>query len=471
MNVASSVAAALADRAATAPGAGALAIDDRRWTAAELTDDVAAAAGWLDPRLAASPSHVNGQPRVAVCVADPADQLRWALAADWIGAAAAVLDVRWPPVVLAAALEEVQPDLVVRHGPDRADRPHTGAPAAVQEHHIGWISLTSGTSGPPRALGRTRQSWIASFPAFSHLTGLSAADTVLVPGPLSSSMFAFAAFHTLAVGARVRLLPGWRPALAAGAQITVAQLVPTMLADLLDQAGQSDLRPRVVVTAGAKLQPDLERRVRAAWPQTHVVEYYGSSEQSFVTARVGGDPGTVGRPFPGVQVEIRDDNGHRLPTGESGVIWTRSPYAAVGYLDETPGRFRQVGGWVSVGDRGRLDGAGVLTLLGRDRIATGGASVDPAAVEAVLRVAPSVRDVVVLGLPHPRLGEVVAAVVECRTDCRLSSLRRYARDNLAEAQRPRRWYAVEHLPRTGSGKPARAELLAAVQEGRLLPLS
>jgi long-chain acyl-CoA synthetase len=94
--------------------------------------------------------------------------------------------------------------------------------------------------------------------------------------------------------------------------------------------------------------------------------------------------------------------------------------------------------------------------------------VQPAAVEAVLRAADGVRDAVVLGLPHPRLGELVVAVID--GDINLAAVRRDARLRLAAAQLPRRWYAVEAMPRTGTGKPARGELLAAVQDGTLRPL-
>ncbi|MGI8694055.1 MAG: class I adenylate-forming enzyme family protein [Geodermatophilaceae bacterium] len=453
------IAVALSARAAAAPDAEALSFGNRRWSAAELAADVVAAAGWL----AARPTDPGR--RLAICVDDPAAQLIWVLAAEWIGATPAVLDPRWPRAHLAAALGQIEPALVIHDHEAGARR----AAECPPHDHGEWISFTSGTSGTPRALRRTRESWTASFPAFTELTALMADDVVLVPGPLSSSMFSFAALHAVSVGAGVRLLSGWRPGLAGASQVTVAHLVPTMLADLLDNP--DGIRPRLVVCAGAKLAAELERRARAAWPGIVFVEYYGSTEQSFVSARVGDDPDTVGRAFPGVRVEIRDDNGGPLPTGSRGMIWTRSPYAAGGYMDAGSGRFRQVGGWVSVGDRGRLDGTGVLTLLGRDEITTGGTTVDPAAVEAVLAAAPGVRDAVVLGLPHVRLGEVVAAVLECGPDVTLASMRLLARKQLGSAQRPRRWYAVEALPRTGGGKADRAALVAAVQGGRLRPLS
>lgn len=461
-----SIPAVLAARAAVAPDAEALAAGDRRWTAADLAADVAAAANWLAARVGP-----DTRGRLAICVADPADQLIWALAAQGIDSTPAVLDPRWPPAQLAAALAQLGPALVVRHPATLvASLPASVVPAGCTDAaDSGWISFTSGTTGVPRALHRTCESWTESFPAFTELTALTAGDLVLVPGPLSSSMFAFAALHAVSVGARIRLLSGWRSGYADTAQVTVAHLVPTMLADLLDNP--DGIRPRLVVCAGAKLPAELERRARATWPGVEIVEYYGSTEQSFVTARVGADPGAVGRPFPAVHLEIRDDTGSTLPAGSPGVIWTRSPYAADGYLDAGSGRFRQDGGWVSVGDRGLLDGAGVLTLLGRNQITTGGTTVDPAAVEAVLAAAAGVRDAIVLGLPHARLGEVVAAVLECDPDVTLASVRLLAREQLGSAQRPRRWYAVEDLPRTSGGKPDRAGLLEAVQAGRLRALS
>lgn len=464
------VAAAVMARALARPDGGALALGARRWSAAELAADVAAAGGWLAGRLAAEPLRAEPAvraPRVAICVPDPADQLVWALGADRVGAAAAVLDVSWPRAQMAAALDQIRPALIVRHRPDHVTSVDVSAMATRSTDATGgWISFTSGTSGAPRALSRTRDSWTASFPAFSRLTGVTAADTVLVPGPLSSSMFAFAAFHALAAGACVQLLPKWSPTFRGGPEITVAHLVPTMLADLLGSSAHS---PRVVVTAGAKLPAGLEASARDTWPGVTIVEYYGSSEQSFVTARVGGDPGTVGGPFPGVDMQIRGADDAVVPPGVDGQIWSRSPFGCDDALGPAAGRLCRDGDWLSVGDRGRLDRHGSLVLSGRGAILTGGCTVLAAAVEAILAAAPGVADVVVIGLPHERLGEIVAAVLEPLPGATLArrELREWARSRLTAVQQPRRWYVVPRLPRTATGKAARAEIIAGALAGEL----
>ncbi len=447
------VAAALARHARRHPDRTAVTAGARRWTFAELDEVVSRSAATMRD------AGVGPGDRVAVALGDPADQLRWALAADRLDGCPAVLDPRWPAARSRAALDSLRAAAVVNA---------TGVvarPGAAGSGGAGWIAYTSGSSGTPRAVARTRRSWTASFAAFTELTGLGRQDRVLVPGGLSSSMCAFAALHALHRGAALDLLSGWDPVLVPAA-CTVAHLVPTMLRDLV--IARSPLRARLLISAGAALDPELERAARAVWPGTRVLEYYGSSEQSFVSVRTG-PPGSVGTAFPGVQIQIRATDRSVLPPGRPGLIWTRSPFSAQGYLDDAGGRFRRCGDWVSVGDRGTLDSTGTLRLLGRDTVVTGGTTVDPAAVEGELRTVAGVQEAVVFGLPHPRLGEVVVAVLTGQLPP-LRVLRAHARDRLAPAERPRRWFALPTMPVTTGGKPARAELLAAAREGRLRPV-
>ncbi len=450
------VAAEQARQAARTPDAPALVSGNRRWTAGELAADVRSATAQLGG-LPVGP--------VAILLAEPAEQLIWALAADAAGAIAAVLDTRWPVPHRDAALALVGAAAIVRTHDHEAVVRRVAACPPHDHGGRGWIAFTSGSSGVPGAVLRRPTSWSDSYAAFTRLTDIAPGDRVLVPGPLSSSLCAYAALHAVAEGAAVVLLPRWDPGRFPA--VDVAHLVPAMLADLI--GAPAAVPPRVVVSAGATLEPGLELRARQRWPDLRIVEYYGSTEQSFVTARVGGDAATVGAPFPGVELQIRSDNGRPLPPGTPGVIWTRSPYAGERELGarEPAGR---VGGWLSVGDRGVLDAAGILTLLGRERIVTGGATVEPAVVETVLRELAGVRDAVVVGLPHERLGEVVAAAMDCEPGLRLGTAREHARTRLSAAQRPRHWYAAV-LPRTANGKPARAEVTAAVRAGLLRRLS
>jgi long-chain acyl-CoA synthetase len=159
------------------------------------------------------------------------------------------------------------------------------------------------------------------------------------------------------------------------------------------------------------------------------------------------------RPFPAVEVVVRE-----------GLIWVRSPWLCQGYAGE-PGPLQQaVDGFATVGDRGHLTD-GVLTVNGRsDAVLTAGATVIVADVEQLLRRVAGC-DVVVLGLPHARLGAQLVAVLTNRDRHR----RAYAtaRAALSRAQRPVRWYLRPELPLTDAGKVDRRRLADLVARGAL----
>ena len=296
------------------------------------------------------------------------------------------------------------------------------------------VALTSGSSSSPRLVARTRASWQASVDAFAAATATTTGTRVLVPGPLSSTLFLHAAWHARQVGATLLTDP-----LDASSAWDVAHVTPRQLGAMLESA--ADLTGRTVVVGGAALHPGTTRLAHDRG--VHVIAYYGAAELSFVA--VGTD---VLRPFPGAQVASRN-----------GVLWVRSPFVCSGYLGTTaaggpPGSLRRdPDGWATVGDRGQTppDGSVVVQGRGDEAVQTGGATVQVADVEAVVRAAPGVTDVVAFGAPHPDLGQVVVAAVESRT-ATVSQLRGWARDGLDRAARPRRWWVVAALPRTAAGK-------------------
>ncbi|MEK6443353.1 AMP-binding enzyme [Pseudonocardia sp. T1-2H] len=150
-----------------------------------------------------------------------------------------------------------------------------------------------------------------------------------------------------------------------------------------------------------------------------------------------------------------------------GVLRLRSPLAFDGYL--RGGELEPAPEWSSVGDRVELRGDGTLVVHGRDSatISSGGRLVSAEEVEAVLRAVPGVDDVLVTGTPHPRLGALVTAVVEADTAPALAELRAAARAALEPGKRPRRWLRTKALPRTASGKPARALVAEQLADGTL----
>ncbi|MFE3453656.1 class I adenylate-forming enzyme family protein [Nonomuraea sp. NPDC059194] len=396
----------------------------------------------------ARPLPHTGKGLVAITLSDPVDQLVAVLAADLAGATPLLCDEEQRERMADTVPVDLSVDapLPLAEGAGVTTEPTAG--------DLVWACLTSGSAGRPRAVVRTRASWAGSFPHLDDLAGIGPDDVVLVPGPLVSSLYGFAAVHALATGATV-IVPGrWSPGSLATQlrQATVVHLVPHRLPAVLDVLAEVGGPLRTAVVGGAALPP--HARDLAARAGVKVVAYYGATEMSFVAVDADG---TGLRPFPEVEIEVRD-----------GEVWARSPWLAEGYLAQAPGPLKtDVEGWMSVGDlaepyrpgqplrlRGRGDGA----------IQTGGATVVPEDVEAVLRGVPGVTDLVVIGSPHPELGSVVTAVLEGTPPSR-AALEAVARGGLDAAQRPRRWYAMGDLPRTPTGKPARALVAARLAEG------
>jgi long-chain acyl-CoA synthetase len=298
-----------------------------------------------------------------------------------------------------------------------------GAPVALP---------TSGTSGAPRWIVRTTESWTSSFAAVSELVGLTASSRVWVPGPLSATMNLFAAVHATVLSAR--LVDG--PATA-----THAHLTPTALTRLLDD--RTPLAGLTLVVAGDRLPRVLRDRAVDAGAVVH--HYYGAAELSFVAWGSHTDDLVA---FPGVDVAVRD-----------GDIWVRTPYLCSGYAGP-PGPLR-VGsdGFATVGDRGRLTDGRIVVTGRPDAVVVAGTVVEATDVEAALR-GHAVGELAVVGVPHRTLGRVLAVVLTEPRD--LDGVRRLARAHLDGARRPRLWFEVPALPSTPAGKLDRQALVSLV---------
>ncbi|MFF2623216.1 AMP-binding protein [Oerskovia jenensis] len=464
--------AVLAHARSSAGGRCALRSPERSRTYRALAADVAVGAEFLR----ATGTVVGAV--VAISLPDPVDLLTALLAVDLAGATPLVCDHTWSRAQRAEVLRTIAPAgfvevplprgnaadaLAPLSGPPASSLPDDVAPAEQSASVLAWAGFSSGSTGRPRAVVRTRGSWAGSFPAAARLTGTRPEDTVLVPGPLASSLYCFAAVHALATGACVQLAKGDAAITTALATSDVVHLVPSALEPILDatEAGAPS-RLRTAVVGGASLPDDV--RERAARAGVGVVTYYGAVELSFVAIDTDG---TGLHPFPGVEVEVRE-----LPGATLGEVWVRSPWVAQGYLARATGPFRREGEWCTVGDLAEVptsgSGGAPLVLRGRGdgAILTGGATVVPEDVEVVLRAIPGVEDVVVVGTPHRRLGAVVTAVVQCADRPGLRAhLERVARASLSSAQRPRHWYGVRALPRTPSGKAARGAISEALLSG------
>jgi malonyl-CoA/methylmalonyl-CoA synthetase len=230
--------------------------------------------------------------------------------------------------------------------------------------------------------------------------------------------------------------------------------VPTMYALLRDADALPGLRGlRLLVSGSAPLDPVLFADVEAIAGQAPV-ERYGMSETVMLTSNpVRGErrAGSVGLPLPGVQV--------RLGAGDG--VEVNGPNVFRGYWerpDATAEAF-SADGWFRTGDVGERDADGYLRLVGRasDLIITAGYNVYPREVEDAIREHEAVVDVAVVGLPDPTWGETVAAYVVLRGDLDAlePELATLVEERLAAYKRPRRWVAVDALPRNAMGKVQR----------------
>lgn len=443
-----------------------------------------AAVGTSIRRVAAALAERDVHPGdlVAVDPAEPGELLIALLGADAAGAVPLVCDPSWTAEQVHTVVDAVRPVLRVSRLAPLLDRPASRMPLPKPgPGDAAWAGFSSGSTGRPRAVVRTRASWTASYPALDRLAGSPHRQRVLVPGPLSSSLFCFAALYALASGAHLDVPGRWIPRRACTglSRADVVHAVPHMLEQMVTDLEAGDITPRArtALVGGAALPAQLRERATAVGMR--VIAYYGAVELSFVAV----DPDGSGlRPFDEVEIDVRP----LRPGADLGEVWVRSPWLATGYLGGVTGPLRRDdAGWATVGDLADAAGPwlstrdglprsgwghGRLTLRGRGdgAVLTAGATVIPDDVEAVLKAVPGVGDVVVVGTPHDHLGAVVTAVVEtCGRDVDRAELDRVAQRDLSPAQRPRRWWQIDQLPRTPTGKPARAVVSEQLLSGTL----
>lgn len=395
------------------------------------------------------------------------------------------------PGVTVLSLEEDVPAAVRRH--EGAElRVHDADPddAAV-------ILYTSGTSGRPKGAVHTHRNLTSVIQYHVFNDTLSARMAALMGGPadlpprrhlLALPLFHIACLHNLAVP---RLASGSTVVMHQGAfdvdavlrlieqeKVTNWGAVPTMAHRLIEHGDLSkyDVSSLTAFSlASAPSSPAFKERLRRTFPPATaaLVDSYGLTEScTAITVATPMDlaasPGTVGRPIIGVSVQIRDADGRVLPDGEEGEICARGPYTMLGYWRDQEATAQAIDAhrWLRTGDIGTME-QGLLRLTTRrsDLILRGGENVYPAEVEGVLAECPGVRESIVLGVPHPDLGQEVMAVVVVGGDDPAGERRlaAFAGERLAYYKVPSQWrVTTEPLPRNATGKVVRREVERAL---------
>jgi long-chain acyl-CoA synthetase len=330
------------------------------------------------------------------------------------------------------------------------------------------IVFTAGTTGPPKGVVLAHRSVIANLhnllavsgrlpqqvdPARRPAVSLQSGPLFHIGG-LQSLLLALLGGNTL-VFLEGRFDPGQVLDVIERERVTWWGAVPTMASRVLDHpslAGRDLTSVRSISMGGAPVQPELVRRLRAAFPNAGrgMSTIYGMTETGGTVASASGvvmaeHPTTSGAPLPVVELRI-----------DSGEILVRTPGQMVGYWGDADADLVDADGWVHTGDLGLLSD-GLLYVTGRikDLIIRGGENIAPAHVEAALLTHPAVANVAVIGVPDADLGERVAAIVQVApgVPVREDELAAFAADLLARFEVPAQWWLrTEALPANDSGK-------------------
>lgn len=340
---------------------------------------------------------------------------------------------------------------------------------------------TSGTTGRPKGVVLAHRTFFAVRQLLDD-AGLDWLDwhrddvsLIALPGFHIGGMWW--ATQALNCGVPSVVIPRFTAALSAAAvrdhRVTIACFVPAMLLMMLSDphVSAADLATlRKIAYGGSPIGPDLLQRaietIGCEFAQIYGLTETGNTAVCLPPAEHAAGRtrlGAAGRPYPGVEAEIRDPQGRRMRTGESGEVYLRSPAQMVEYYGNPAATAATiVDGWIRTGDVGYLDEDGFLTIRDRvkDLIIVSGENVYPAEVEKAINAYPGVHDSAVVGTPDERRGERVHAfvVIGAGTQLCADELTGFLSDKLARFKVPATVDFVDSIPRNPSGKILRREL-------------
>jgi long-chain acyl-CoA synthetase len=330
-----------------------------------------------------------------------------------------------------------------------------------RDHEHGAVA-----SAAPRMSNAVQQGQVA-------LWGWTGDDVYILSGPAYHAGPGGYVMSALFVGARsVIMQPGSTAAwdarewlrLVESERVTISFMTPAHFIRILEvpaseRAGFDLSSLRVIVHGGAPCPVPVKERILDALAPAEVWELYGASEGG--ATRISPSewrqrPGSVGLPWPGVEVRVLDDDGRVLPPGETGLVYICPAGGARFHYHDDAEKTASV--WrddaFTVGDVGHLDADGYLYLTDRasDMVIRGGVNIYPREIEDVLFAHPAVVDCAVFGVPDDRLGERLHAVIEVRTPVTDAELDAWCRARVADYKVPASWEQVGELPRHPNGK-------------------
>lgn len=363
----------------------------------------------------------------------------------------------------------------------RSAEPATEFP---EPESVAIVLFTSGTTSQPKAVELSHSNLTSYVTGTVEFDSAAAEDAALICVPPYHIAGVGAALSNLYAGRKMVYLPNFDAnewvRLINAEHVTTATLVPTMLdrvVTVLEAGGQQLPSLRNLAYGGSKVGLPLVRRALELLPGVGFVNAYGLTETSSTiavltpedhrAALAASEPAairrlaSVGRPVPGIEIEIRDEQGNALGPGVTGELFVRG--------EQVSGRYTGIGsvldenGWFPTKDIAMLDDEGYLFIGGRsdDTIIRGGENIAPAELEEVLVEHPHVRDVAVVGVEDPQWGQAIVAVVVPRPGAEPDpeELRAHVRKSLRGSRTPDRVVFRDELPTTPTGKVLRREII------------
>ncbi len=350
------------------------------------------------------------------------------------------------------------------------------AGAGMSSDDLACLLFTSGTTLRSKAVMHTHRSMIAAGFAVGQVVGLSTRDLYQGAFPFFTSSClnlgcmsawvngaGFVMEHAMDNAARLRLIESERS--------TVYHGVPSVIQFMLDECDRISYglrHVRRVAYGGAAMPAPTIARIAQAWPWMDQVQIWGMTESGPAGAWLPPHwlpqkAGLIGHAMPNCELKVVDESGRAVQPGEQGELCFRGPSMAQGYFDnphETAQAFRD--GWLHTGDVVIEDQDGLLCFVDRskDVINRGGLKISSAAVEAALYRIPGVLEAAVVALPHPRLGEDVAACVVTKPGETLEPalMAAHCAQWLADYEVPKYWFFMDALPKNPMGKVLKRDL-------------
>ena len=414
----------------------------------------------------------------ALLVVDP-DRL------DAANAARATLDPPPPTLVVGAAAPddervggvESYEEALAGADPDDA-RPTEATLGSWRAESPALIMYTSGTTGRPKGAVLTHLNlFVQTFTQVRTARLVSETDVTLCASPIfhiagiGSTIPSLLLGNTMVLVGSVAFDPGSILDLMEDEGVTSMFLVPTQWQALceLPDVSRRRLRLRTMSWGASPAPPSTLRAMAATFPNVDNIAVFGQTEMSPVTASLDGDValdklGSVGRPVATVDIRVVDEDMNDVTPGDVGEVVYRGPTTMSGYWRNPDATAEAMtGGWFHSGDLVRVDEGGYLTVVDRtkDMIISGGENIYSSEVEAAVDGHPKVREVAVVGAPHPRWQETPVAVVapadpsDPPTEVEVLE---WVSTRLASYKKPTSVRVVDALPRNASGKVRKNEL-------------